>query len=219
MTEWSKGIPARAHAVDSELPDSILLNTGGIHKVSRWDSGWEQKGIDSFISNFNRPAPYTDTLRFSFESVHPYVIQANALKIETFRAYVKPTDWIQQLYLFLPFILNLLLAAWSAWQLSRLVQFISKGNAFRHSNHRRIANIGYAVLLVQAVFLVLHLLVHQHIIEVKVNGSRIKDQTVFKFFLESPFDLWWVLAGCLLLLLAKAWKDGMRMQEEQDFTL
>ena len=219
MTEWSKGIPARAHAVDSELPDSILLNTGGVHTFSRWDSGWERKGIDSFISYINRPAPYTDTLHFSFESVHPYAIQANALKIETFRAYVKPTDWIQQLYLFLPFILNLLLAAWSAWQLSRLVQFISKGNAFRHSNHRRIANIGYAILLVHLVFLVLHLLVHQHIIEVKVNGTWMKDQTVFRFFLESPFNIWWVLAGCLLLLVAKAWKDGMRMQEEQDFTL
>lgn len=208
VKEWENGIPASAKAVDAKIPGTFILPGQNTEMNT---NKMNQPGKDS---------TYTNRFMVTYVSEPASVGTIHSARVTEVKAFIIPGNWKLRIYLLLPVLLNLLLFSFAAWQLSNLLHSIMKGNAFRNHNHVTLRRIAWAFLIVQGLFLIMHLTAPGFITQVMISGDdQIHRQKAFQFFLESPFNLPWMIAACILLIFSMAWKGGMKMQVEQDHTL
>ncbi|HEY0355574.1 MAG TPA: DUF2975 domain-containing protein [Flavisolibacter sp.] len=227
--QWERGIPVNAIITNGDnLPDSsFFMNyTYGESSGSASFTRYRNDVMANAVGLWNPVLPNNamvkmDTILNQYTSRDANAITINSMDIKEVQAYVQPRNGKEKWIYMLPYILYLFLFAWSAWQLSRLLNQVVKGDAFRRANHLRLARIAYGFIIVQFIFLVLDRLkstssyFYQPVSSMENYHSPVK----MHFILDSHFSFLWLAMGCIMLIVSMAWKDGSRLQEEEDLTL
>jgi hypothetical protein len=149
-------------------------------------------------------------------------IKLGGAKLNTAVFYLQPRKFGDRLVLSLPRILTLLLVAFCSWQLFRLISAIHSGSSFTQSSPKRIASIGWAVLVTATSLFILDSLQNSvDFISLDFSSTipnyRMPFQTTAY---KDGFSQWhWLIGGAIILLVAKAFGYGNQLQKQENSTI
>lgn len=223
VADYRKGIPVSVE-LSSSIPDSSIL-------VERKDGSSESWNI---WKEFSRPDYYVkdstvlhaDTVITNYElpgiENRWHDLQVTHLSFSSGKAYLQTSSWLQKLVLNLPLLLKWAVLAYCAWQLAMLLSFIQSGEAFVSRNNRRLSKIGWAIVGLY-VFMCFYEVLLKQFNSLSVSFSSTGRNYYAPFQVNASFEnsigITWLIAGCIILILARAFRKGARLQQEQDLTV
>jgi len=221
LSEFDRGIPFYA-TLATEIPDSsIASNRGGtisLHNYYPGDDAREQVSLNG--------VDYSDKIVSDFKVLNERSasndIKLSGAKLNAAVFYLQPAKILDRLVLSLPGILTLLLIAFCSWQLLRIVNAIHSGNSFNQSSVKKIAGIGWAILV---TFLLLFILdsLQNSVASVSLDFSSTIPNYRMPFqatAYKKSFSHWdWLIGGAIILLVAKAFRYGNQLQKQEDLTI
>lgn len=231
FTDYEKGIPFTTEGAD-RIPDTSLrldyrLKGGGTSSLYTSRDG---HGVNDEISREVIERHKEDTLVAADTITASYYWRYNdkpdpdvrGAEITSIRFFLWPRSLGRRLLLFLPVLVNLLALAYCSWQLSYLMELIVRGEAFRRRGSKRLARVAYTILLVQLFHLLYEFsgVYYSSIrIDFNANVKGFRMPVGLGGHSGSAIDLQWLLAGCILLIIAKGFERGDRLQENEDLTV
>jgi len=230
LSDYAKGIPFTTHT-GTQIPDtSFYLEYQAANGTKRSPYVNSYYG-DLFAARYREirlpetgdSLIYGDTIISEYRWIDfekdPAVHTA---EISSMTFYIWPENLGKRLLLFLPTLLGGLALAFCCWHLSRLMQHIVDGEAFRNRGYKRLAYVGYAILLLELVYFFLSFTgPFTHSISIGFHSTIPHFRTVVPLsgHPPPPFDLAWTAGGCILLIIAKGFQKGDELQKEQDLTI
>jgi hypothetical protein len=215
-TEYSKGIPVSAKI---SAPETALFLD--FHKDNDIDISARNSFDVSRISDTTRSLPgsvHTITIKHANTWNKAY---ANGLTISEMVFYINRDDIFRRfLYLF-PRILQLLLIAWCTLQLSLVLQFVKKDQSFRKNNYKRLFRMGAAIVIVESLLFAWGYLINA-LTDIEKEFVASVDHlwsVELDMRLSSHFNFEWLIAGCVLIVLSKAFLKGDALQEDSDLMI
>jgi hypothetical protein len=221
LTDFENGIPIPANIayrfphnnVYGEVVSSKGMTSGGSEHVLI-----EKRHLDSLnIQN----TMYLDTFNTQYDIFYPsrdVGLTINAASIKTGTVNIETSDLGKRLLFLSPILFATLVSGYCMWQMTLLLQSITKQSPFEKINFKRLRNVGYAIILYQIVLIVLSALFHLDI-DIFLFSSTLRHPISFTAHQESNFSLQWLLLGTAILILALAFKRGVELQEEQTLTI
>jgi hypothetical protein len=88
---------------------------------------------------------------------------------------------------------------------------IAKGNAFSISNYKRLFSLAYIIALIPLINIVPKVIFHW------IYSSYYKNE--FTIYIDWGENIKWIFVSLLILILAKAFKKGFLIQQEQNLTV
>lgn len=141
--------------------------------------------------------------------------------IESGTVYIKPESFYNRGLLLLPQILFFFLVAYFCWQLACFLGNIQDGEMFTIGNYRKIRNMGLSVIGYQFLLFIVYLLENTYYVLVQYRSTIPNFRSPIELVAEADYHLGvsYLLAGCILLIVAKAFYKGHQLQQEQDLTV
>jgi hypothetical protein len=119
-------------------------------------------------------------------------------------------SWTASIFFYLTSIVVSVIFLWIVWYLRKLIRTIKEGNPFLPENPGRIRKIAYAIL-VWAPF------------ELMTYGSMYRAFTIQSHipggFIQLRPSLEMIFLGLVILVIAEVFKQGVKLQQEQDLTV
>jgi hypothetical protein len=221
LSEFGPGIPFHA-TLGAAIPDSSIVSekagARSLHNYYSEDHTTKQAVLDS--------ADYSDKILSDFKVLNGRSssedIRLSGGNLNTAVFYIQSGKLWDRLVLSIPRILPLLLIAFCSWQLLLLVSAIHSGTSFTQSSPKRIASIGWAILITALLLFIFYLL-QNSVDAISLNFSSTIpnyrmpfDATAYK----ENFSQWgWFIGGAIILLVAKAFSYGNQLQKYEDLTV
>ena len=146
----------------------------------------------------------------------------NGMVMKDAKFYLHTNKLGYRLYYSYPGIVNSLVVSYCFWLLAHFVSSIQKGGSFTEPNSRRLHKIGWAVLILQAAYLIIEFIPPLiNYVNVSYTSSIPGYRSNFDFNADpvKPFSIMWFLIGALILVIASAFQDGEMLQEDKDLTI
>ena len=145
-------------------------------------------------------------------------VTVNGTWMNRAKFYLQTEKLWYRLYFTYPGILNSLVASYCFWLLARFVSDIQEGWSFRKGNRLRLQHVGWAILVLQGVYLILEQMPPIGDFVVKYTATIPGYRSHFDFQADpvTPFSMMWSLIGGLILVVASAFRDGEMLQEDRD---
>jgi hypothetical protein len=229
FTDYVKGIPFTTKA-NVTIPDTSFVfeyhlkgsGSSDAH-INRYYGEVLDNGRDILNKLKNDTLVYGDTITTSFRHIDFEVDRSiKAAKINSITYYIWPQNRWKRLFLFLPVLLLALTIAYCSWQLSRLMKDIIAEEVFRRKGYKRLAKVGYAILILQLIICLLSFTeFYRHSITIDFQSSinRFRMPFTISSHASSPLSLQWLVAGCIILIIAKGFQRGDRLQKDHDLTI
>ncbi|MES2004644.1 MAG: DUF2975 domain-containing protein [Bacteroidota bacterium] len=174
------------------------------------DSVFYRDTIFSVYRTVNTSPPWKD----NWKSV-------SKLNFENGTAYIKPSSFYNRGLLLVPQVLFFMLLSYFCWQLAFFLDNIQRGQMFSFSNYARIRNLGISILIYQILLFIIYLLENSYRITIDYESTIPNYRTPIHMDAEPDYHLGWsyLITGCILLIIAKAFYKGHKLQQEQDLTV
>jgi hypothetical protein len=117
--------------------------------------------------------------------------------------------------LFVPALLICATVAYVCWQFGMMLDSIQKGNEFNYRNYKRLFHASAAIIIVDILLLAFDML-NNNLVRKVFNVLPTKAVGLSQD--ENAFSFTWLIAGCLLMMLAKVFRRGAELKEDQDLT-
>jgi hypothetical protein len=126
----------------------------------------------------------------------------------------KNTYWFWQLFIWIILFPLLIVLGWVSFIFPIQVLYrIAMGNCFVEKNVRSLRISGWSLIFITLFPIIISLIVNIFL------GSMIPKEIYFPFWLYLMDEKGWLIGGICLLLISNAFKQGMRMKQEQDLTV
>jgi hypothetical protein len=225
FSEFGPGIPFHATTTNPIPDSSIVIEMAGARALYNYYSvihAPEQRGEQISLDAAN----YSDKIQSDFKIFagrsESKDIRSIGARLDGVVVYLQPNRFRDKMVLSLPRILPLLLIAFCSWQLLQLVRAIHSGVSFTQSSPKRIASIGWAILLTALLLFILDLL-QNSVTTIWLNFSSTIPKYRMPFevsaYKEGFSELEWLFAGAIILLVAKAFSYGNQLQKYEDQTI
>ena len=222
-TDYKSGIPVTIDVNSSNLADTSIdyITTKGNSGSFSINSDFkiELKKDDSIKRIDTISSKYA--IHYWHDTVDLNDQKVCKLSFASFTVKVVPQSIYQRIVLMFPSIFLCLFISFTSWQLSKFLHCIQLGHAFKGTNYIRLRNIGLACLLFQLLLYVFDFVFHQYYIIINFNSTIPNWKSPF-YLSGSPqanSSLSYIIIGCIFLIIAKAFKEGNQIQQEQDLTI
>jgi len=229
FTNYAKGIPAKVSFLDP-IPDTSINyqkeNGGGlIYIFNNYPSSQKH---DSQINDGK--FVYADTITANYEVSTGGFNKTKAFSVNSFsfseaKAYIKTENYFYKLLFMLPTIVLLLVICYASWQLGLLLDYIQGGEIFELINYKRLQNIGLLIIYFQLFCLLIGLIVmltnNDWRVDVQFTSSipHFRSPLIIHAEPDYGFEWYWLIAGCITVVIAKAFQKGYKLQQEQELTI
>lgn len=220
VTDYSRGVPVTVD-ISASIPDTsvyIKNKNGNISYTIKEGSSWYENTNDSTVL-------HGDTIITEYglhTNKNSDKLRVTDLDFGSGKAYIQPASRLQLFILSLPSILQSAVLAYCAWQLAMLLAFIQSGESFITRNYRRLSKTGWAIVgLYIAMFFYEIALKQFNSLYVSFSSTIPGYQQPLSIHAtpENTIGITWLIAGCIILILASAFRKGSRLQHEQDLTI
>lgn len=220
--DFSKGIPVEART-NLKIADTSIVTYDkySANRVSnKPGAGDKPESVSYKASTF----PGTDSL-FTQKKLYTRKgevvndVTVTAIHMNRAKLFLESEKLSHRLYFSLPGIVTFFVAAFCLSMLASLVSDIQEGSSFGKINRIRLQKIGWALLLLQGVFLIMNvtsLLFGKFNISFTGTLPDYPSHFDFQATPVMPFSPAWILIGTLVLILAYAFRDGEILQEDKD---
>jgi len=225
ISEFGPGIPYHA-SLTLTIPDSSIVSeiagASSLYNYYSLDLAPEQTGKQISLDAAN----YSDKILTDFKvydgSSESKDIKSIGARLEKAVFHLQPSKFSDRIILSLPRILPYLLIAFCSWQLLQLVRAIHSGISFTESSSKRIAIIGWAIVVTALLLFILDLL-QNSVSTISIDFSSTIPHYRMPFqvtaYKEGFSQLEWLFAGAIILLVAKAFSYGNQLQKYEDATI
>ncbi len=220
--DFENGIPYNAPAGGS-IPDSIeIIETshGSSTIYSRPNDKYDR---EKFIPKGDIQSHIKIVTNYENHAEKEDKIKINSSQINTIRFYIKAKTFGIKILFALPIILTLFTISFCSWKTGMLLHAIQNGFFFEHDNYKRILQIGFAILILQAILITLSIFQLQYIgyVNIQFNSSIPDYKQPFVLSADANIQInWgWIVAGCIFIILSKAFYKGHNLQKEQEGTI
>jgi hypothetical protein len=234
--EYNKGIAVPVKFNSSPGGDTSVMvravrnKDTAMYKIYRPDIHGQWKAI---AENFAVPFISTDSIVYR-DTIFPDYQTMNSrppwkdnwsnvtkVNFETGTVYIKPDSFYNRGLLLAPQIIFFVVLAYFCWQLAFFLDNIQRSAMFTLSNCRKIRNLGLSVIIYQLLLFVVYLLENTYYIKVDYRSTIPDFRSPVYFHAEADYHLGWsyLIAGCILLIVAKAFYKGYTLQQEQALTI
>ena len=221
--DFKEGIPYNTYVSTGGIPDSIEMietkNGNAFISYSKRDVPDLRKNITTadivssvkIVTNYENTAEKEDKIEISSSSLN------------TIRFLIRPKTFGVKLLFVLPIILTFFTISFCAWKIARLLDAIQRGMFFERDNYLRILQIGIAILILQVILITLSIFQIQYIGYVHIRFTSSIPNYRQPFQLGAAADLkinWgWIVAGCIFIILSKAFYKGHDLQEDHELSI
>lgn len=194
----AKGKSGTTHSLDKDFFDKKI----GDDTIIQLDSTWANYMI-SYTNN---------------EKTKPSFIANNA-SIPSFYVRLKPTTIASRYLLYLPTLLELLLYGFAFGQFYKFLRAIQLGKSFDYTNYKRLSNIGFSLIGYQ-LFLYAYQLTQNYYVDLIFQSTLSNFRNIINLNgVPEKYNFYYLIAGLIFIILAKAFKKGYQIQQEQDLTI
>ena len=170
---------------------------------------------------------YRDTIFPAYQTMNsrpPWKYNwSNVTKVdfEKGTVYIKPNSFYNRGLLLAPQVLFFILLSFFTWQLAFFLDNIQRGEMFTQSNYKRLRNMGSAILIYQALLLAIYFFENSYYVLINYRATIPNFRFPVQLMAEADYHLGWsyILTGCIILIVAKAFHKGYTLQNEQDLTI
>jgi uncharacterized membrane protein len=121
--------------------------------------------------------------------------------------------YYDRIMLYIPAIILTASIAYACWQLGMMLDSIENNKEFMDRNYKRLFNAGVCVIISDLVLLLFDVL-NKNIVRHLLHASAANNTSLRQD--EYSFSFTWLLVGCILMILAKAFKRGTEIQEDNE---
>lgn len=146
-------------------------------------------------------------------------VTVTAIHMNRAKLFLEAEKFSHRLYFSFPGIVTFFVASFCLWLLASLVSDIQQGSPFGKINRIRLQKIGWALLLLQSIFLIMNLTTFLlGKFNISFTGTLPDYPSHFDFHATPimPLSPAWILIGITILILAHAFRDGEILQEDKD---
>ena len=220
--DFENGIPYNAPAYKS-IPDSIEIINTSQGSATIYSLPNDKYDREKFVPKGDIKSHIKIVTNYENHAKKENKIKINSSKINTIRFYVKAKTFGIKILFALPIILTLFTISFCSWKTGMLLHAIQKGFFFEHDNYKRILQIGLAILILQAILITLSIFQVQYIgyTSIQFESTIPNYRQPFDLSADANFqiNLGWIVAGCIIIILSKAFYKGHNLQEEQEGTI
>jgi hypothetical protein len=140
---------------------------------------------------------------------------------ESGTAYIKPESFYNRGLLIAPLVFFLALLSFVFWQLAFFIDNIQRGEMFIPANYKRLRNMGVSILVYEALVFIIYLLENSYRILINYQSTIPNFRPPVSLVAEPDYHIGWsyLIAGCIILILAKAFQKGYTLQQDQALTI
>lgn len=225
FSKGNEGIP-----VEVNIPLSITFpDTSIVIETKKGNSGifdLNNTVEEKLLLPKNDSIIYSDTIfsdiRFwgSNNKKNPVI---TSFEMQSGKVYIKPEKFSQRLILSLPILLKFLLIGFCAWQIAMVLSFIRTGEAFNNKNYRRVASVGWSLIIYALGLFLIKLLFEPDFtsMDILFNSSipNYREPISLHGNTSAQLNFSWIIIGCVFLITAQAFQKGYKLQQEQDLTI
>lgn len=223
-TDYDRGIPFRTNQ-PFKIPDSIFRHTWEREDGARVENyrAVHNAGVGDMEVPFHvgqGRLVIADTFHTWFSTSSSGIAMDSSVlssQIDQMTFYLKARNRGERFVLFLPDLLIGLLYIFCAWHVSKLMRDIVHGNAFKNPNYKRLQAMGLALVFVQLSFFVLgHFWPYTGSFTIHFVSNQLTKAIPLQISASAgnPFELRWLLLGCIVWILAKGFREGKDLQRE-----
>ena len=148
--------------------------------------------------------------------------QLSELSFPTFTLFIKPNTKLQVFIFLLPAIIGYLIYAYVANQFAKFLHYIQIKETFNYINFKRLNNIGFSIIISTLFIYIYSFIVYRYNVSISFQSTLSKWHGSMFYLSGSPTSSglgYYFLFGCVCIVIAKAFKRGFELQQEQDLTV
>lgn len=223
FVDFKKGIPYKTYVSTGSIPDSIeMIDTKNGSAYIHYGGG-DVPSLRKNISDTDIVSSVKIVTKYENTAEREEKIEISSSSLNEIRFFIRPKTIGIKLLFVLPIILTLLTVSFCAWKIGMLLHAIQIGLFFERNNYRRILQIGIAILILQAIIITLSIFQTQYIENVHVRFTSSIPNYRQPFELGAYADLkinWgWIVAGCIFIILSRAFYKGHDLQEDHELSI
>jgi hypothetical protein len=227
ITDFKRGIPVQINLnSNAELPDTILHYSSIKNQFNGTEKIYKSSSILPRIKkSFVLDGSVTIDTFLLNQNIHKFIteeksgiIYSNAFKLTQATIYVGATKMYSKILFILPLVLEMFFWGFCCWHFASFLDSIKSGESFIANNVKRLNKIGLAFIAFQVLNISFSYVLYHFSagISLKNNGFTILD---FSGAPDYSLSLTYSFIGVVILILAKAFKRGCQIQQEQDLTI
>jgi len=219
VRDFQKEIPVDGHMWVNYPDSSIAVEAKTGRRVVNFQTQFalfEEDKKDLELSNV-----YKDTIRTTISEGKPGW-KVKRLDVRSGVFYVEPSGLAQRLLLGTTGILICFVTGFCLWQLSKILKALASRDFFAEHIHRRIVMIGWAIIAFQLISILIHIINYPfRSVRLEVSSSIPNYRTPYDIagLPATDFSFTWLIVGAMILLFARAFKQGQVLQKDRDLQI
>ena len=220
LLDYQKGIPVKMVVGEMIRDTSLILEA---QNASFYGDGML---ADSFYKKYADKITYGDTIVVLYDASGQKgeaKVRIGGSKINSITAFLNTKDFKIRVLFHLPVILEFLVWAFLCFQLARLLDSIQAGVFFDKKHFSKIFISGIAIILVQVILFIISIFQNDYFQNLHVSFEstipHFRAPVSLDAYHLNNFDGKWFLIGCILVIIASAFKNGYKLKKEQELTI